>query len=249
MHGVAFRLRYAWTLVGVLMAASSGLGAEPVPCRRAEAMLRKHVHLAQRLRGGGVDLTMPSDTVAPAQERGGQRLGQGASKVRCAGGNTNPVVWGQQMPKTGGGGREGRDHPPSDTDGEGDEEADEENDALYKKFKTLGFKDTVLPLLINSARKKGYSDPESLIRTFSGNEEPTSAEEETLTGEGTGGEAESGGVGAGGGALKMEKKDAIRAGGKDMQDRGKDATEEASMRVVEVGRGEFFGLQQSQVPS
>ena len=43
------------------------------------------------------------------------------------------------------------------------EATDEE---LHAKFKSLTLKDAVLPLLINSARKSGYKDPEALVQTF-----------------------------------------------------------------------------------
>ena len=43
------------------------------------------------------------------------------------------------------------------------EATDEE---LHAKFRSLNFKDAVLPLLINSARKSGYKDPEALVQTF-----------------------------------------------------------------------------------
>jgi len=43
------------------------------------------------------------------------------------------------------------------------EATDEE---LHAKFRSLNFQDAVLPLLINSARKSGYKDPEALVQTF-----------------------------------------------------------------------------------
>jgi len=44
------------------------------------------------------------------------------------------------------------------------QEATEEE--LHAKFRSLTFKHAVLPLLINSARKSGYKDPEALVQTF-----------------------------------------------------------------------------------
>ena len=42
----------------------------------------------------------------------------------------------------------------------------EAHDNVVRQLKTLSFEDAVLPLLRHSARKRGFTDPEALLRTF-----------------------------------------------------------------------------------
>ena len=47
-----------------------------------------------------------------------------------------------------------------------DDDQGAEDEELDAQIKHLSFKDAVLPLLINSARNSGYTDPEALVQTF-----------------------------------------------------------------------------------
>jgi hypothetical protein len=65
------------------------------------------------------------------------------------------------------------------------------DDDLSQKFERLGFNETVLPLLIDSARRNGHSDPEHLLRTFRDNyKEDNDKKHPTETDKGEGKEKE-----------------------------------------------------------